>query len=124
MDKKNFTCPCCGYNGLEIKPYENMPDPPIHTADLKPPYLQHWGKASYDICVCCGFEYGLDDEPGGEFEPSTFEAYLQNWVQVENCKWFDIKLRPLNWNIAEQLKNADMSVPAYILDSKQLPVKK
>jgi hypothetical protein len=38
-----YTCPVCGFGGLS-----------------EPPYDEH-GNASFDICPCCGTEYGYHD---------------------------------------------------------------
>ena len=40
-EKKN-TCPVCNYDGL-----------------FDPPYDEN-GYGSYEICPCCGFQFGLD----------------------------------------------------------------
>lgn len=43
-----YNCSVCGYNNLNFKPYyEN-------------------GYASFQICPCCGFEFGYDDFPDKE----------------------------------------------------------
>ena len=36
-------CPVCGYIGLNEQPYDDN------------------GCPSYEICSCCGFEFGFDD---------------------------------------------------------------
>jgi len=69
-----FTCPCCGYKGLNEPAYENLLVLPV-PADLCPPYSNHYGMPSYEVCDCCGFEFGNDDEPGTS-EPVSFQAYL------------------------------------------------
>ena len=40
MEKKNYICPVCGYDGLEEPPYDET------------------GLGNYDICPCCGYEFG------------------------------------------------------------------
>lgn len=46
---------------------------------LAAPYAIHFGMPSYEVCPCCGFEFGFDDEPGSG-QPVTFEEYLAAWI--------------------------------------------
>jgi hypothetical protein len=64
--------PVCDYPGLSAKPYEMWP-PPEGTA-LHPLYEDQLGRASYEVCVRCGFEFGFDDDPG-EAPGKSFEVY-------------------------------------------------
>jgi len=58
----SYTCPCCGWGNLDQKPYKRWPDRlPV---DAMPPYEDSFGAASYEVCRCCGFEFGNDDNPG------------------------------------------------------------
>lgn len=41
-----YTCPVCGWAGLEDPPYNRF------------------GNPDYDICPCCGVEYGYQDADG------------------------------------------------------------
>ena len=50
-------------------------------------------RLSYDICECCGCEYGLDDD----------EDYYSDWV-ADGMKWFDDSYRPEGWSLEEQTK--------------------
>jgi hypothetical protein len=36
------------------------------------------GQASYEVCPCCGFEFGNDDNPGMA-EPVSFDEYRAEW---------------------------------------------
>lgn len=38
-------CPVCGFDGLDFKPYDEK------------------GFGTFEICPCCGFEFGCDDFP-------------------------------------------------------------
>lgn len=40
----NYCCPVCGFEGLEEPPYDEYNEP------------------SYEVCSCCGFEFGVDDD--------------------------------------------------------------
>lgn len=48
---------------------------------------------SFEICDCCGCEYGYDDRP----------SYRKAWIQ-QGAPWFNAKKRPQDWNLEEQLK--------------------
>ena len=43
---------------------------------------------SFDICNCCGCEYGCDDTA----------AYRQEWL-AKDAPWFNKKERPSDWNL-------------------------
>lgn len=101
-----FHCPCCGYEGLDCPAYQNL-GPPPWPRDVKPPYSVHFGPASYDVCACCGFEFGFDDEPGGDVTPITIDKYLDDWIR-RGCAWFTSSSRPDNWNLDEQLAKASI----------------
>src|SRR3990167_3593913 len=96
-------CPCCGFYGLNTPAYERLGDPPFSIPG-PPPYSQWFGPGSYDICPCCGFEYGFDDEPGGSAEPHTFDTYFQEWFKG-GCNWFTPAIKPSGWSIDAQLAN-------------------
>jgi hypothetical protein len=101
-----FVCPCCGYDGLEKPAYEKMRGSPI-PLDVVPPYSQEFGMPSYEVCACCGFEFGNDDEPGTS-DPISFQSYLADWIKG-GCVWFDLTKRPAHWSLDEQLKRAGIS---------------
>ena len=77
-----YICPVCGYPELGERP-----------CDVN-------GNPSYEICSCCGFEFGFDDSSNGV----VFEDYRKRWID-EGAKWFSPKKRPVSWNLSEQLKN-------------------
>lgn len=101
------SCPCCGFDGLSAASYARIPKFPRR--DLPPPYAQHFGLPSYEVCSCCGFEFGNDDDPGTS-KPVTFEAYLEDWVR-DGAQWFDASNRPSNWSLENQLDHAGIPVP-------------
>ena len=104
--KAEYVCPCCGYPGLDVPPYANMPPPPwpYHP---DPPYCVHYGDPSYDVCPCCGFEFGNDDDPGTA-PGVTFDHYRNEWI-AQGYHWFDIKKCPAKWSLAEQLRSAGIA---------------
>lgn len=95
-------CPCCGYPDLDRPAYAAMPatlDPlPL------PPYGAHWGAPSYEVCDCCGFEFGNEDDPGTA-APITFSDYLADWI-ADGERWFAPGKRPPGWSLAGQLRDA------------------
>lgn len=80
-----FICPVCGYKGLDEPAYNEYGDP------------------SYEICPCCGFEYGFDDHSEGY----TFESYREKWIK-EGYRFNRKENEPKDWNAdkaKEQLLN-------------------
>ena len=76
-----YICPVCGFPDLDEPPYDN-------------------GNPSYNICDCCGFEFGYDDGS----EEMSFETYRKKWID-EGAKWFTKESKPNNWNLKQQLLN-------------------
>ena len=70
-------CPVCGSPELTVPPYADCTG--TVPAGAEPPYDDVVGRASYEVCPSCGFEFGNDDNPGGDAEPSSFEQYRQEW---------------------------------------------
>lgn len=106
--KNEFVCPCCGYDKLSSPPYEELRGPPVD-GSLKPPYAQYFGMPSYEVCSCCGFEFGNDDDPGTR-EPDTFCGYLSDWI-ADGAIWFSPERRPSDWSLDRQLQKAGISLP-------------
>ncbi len=61
------------------------------------------------MCACCGFEFGNDDEPGTS-APTTFAAYLADWVR-DGAPWFDPARKPEEWSLEDQLREAGIVAP-------------
>ena len=80
-----YICPVCGYDKLMEEPFDKD------------------GNPSYEICNCCGFEFGYDDGSEGV----TPDFYRKEWIG-QGAKWFNIKFKPEEWNLQEQLKNIDL----------------
>jgi hypothetical protein len=91
---KNYTlteliniCPVCGYDKLLESPYDEF------------------GYPSYEICSCCGFEYGFDDSN----KKITFQKYRERWID-KGFQWFNKSKKPKEWNkeaLNIQLKNIE-----------------
>lgn len=71
-------CPVCGYDGLVEPPFDSD------------------GNPSYEICSCCGYEFGFDE--------ATYQEYRKTWID-RGAQWFNVKKRPLIWSLSEQLHN-------------------
>jgi hypothetical protein len=69
----------------------------------------HFGDPSYEVCGCCGYEYGYDDEPGAGAGLS-FEDYLKDWIAV-GCRWLFPGQKPDGWDLDEQLAQAGLERP-------------
>jgi len=102
VSKIKFPCLCCGWDQLDFKPYENYPECFVSTKNLKPPYHSIWGAASYEVCECCGFEFGNDDDPGGSLSPETFSSYRRDWIK-RGAKWLQGFSKPKGWVLERQL---------------------
>lgn len=102
-------CPCCGYEGLSATPYKNAPSIP-ETRGQKVPYRLLWGAASYELCSCCGFHFGADDEPNSDLEGATFEEHLDEWIAM-GCNWLYEADQPANWDLEAQLRAAGIEKP-------------
>lgn len=103
----SYTCPCCGWDNLDQKPYKRWPDRlPV---DAMPPYEDSFGAASYEVCRCCGFEFGNDDNPGTA-TPESFESYRASWMR-SGARWFSESLRPSSWSLDDQLGRAGIDPP-------------
>lgn len=61
-------CPVCGYDDHVYPPYDE---------DINP---------SYDICSCCGFQFGVDDDV--EIEDGVFMEKKDTHTQFRN-NWID-----------------------------------
>jgi hypothetical protein len=51
-----------------------------------PPYVNQLGRGSYEVCARCAFEFGFDDNPGGNLAGDSFESYRATWI-AEGRPW-------------------------------------
>ncbi len=81
MNKAKTYCTICGYD-LHFYP---------------------WGKdgktPSFDICPCCGVEFGHED-----IDEDSIKEYRAEWI-TNGKRWFDKKKKPDNWDYEEQITN-------------------
>jgi hypothetical protein len=68
---------------------------------LKNPIYDNNGNGTYEICVCCGFEYGCDDFPDKQI---SYKNWRETWIK-NGCKWFSKSTPPpRDWNPKIQLQ--------------------
>jgi len=79
-----YLCPVCGFNKLNEEPFSKKNEP------------------SYEICPCCGFEFGFN----GENNKRSFNDYRQRWI-ADGAIWFSAEVKPKDWNYKKQLENLD-----------------
>jgi hypothetical protein len=77
-------CPVCGWPELA--------EPPRNAS----------GAASFEICPCCGFEFGFDDDDQG----LTYEAARARWVAAGMKWWSTSRPSPANWKALDQFTRA------------------
>lgn len=62
-----------------------------------------WGEdgnyPSYEICSCCGVEFGNED-----YKIESIRRYREEWIK-KGSAWFEPSEKPEEWNREEQLKN-------------------
>lgn len=86
MDVAKFSCSVCGYPGLKQPPRSKS------------------GGPSDQICPCCGFHFGYDDDARG----ISYETWRIAWTN-EGMRWFSTRtMPPLNWEPEQQLRNAGL----------------
>ena len=81
------TCPICGW-------------PELH----EPP-RNDFGGASFEICPCCGFEFGFDDDDQGV----TYEQARKRWSGGGMQWWSPSRPAPAPWNATRQLAGAGLA---------------
>jgi hypothetical protein len=83
----NHPCPVCGWPHLHLPPRSES------------------GGASFELCPCCGFEFGFDDDDEG----LTYEAARARWVAAGMPWWSLSRAVPDDWNPAQQLARAGLA---------------
>ena len=81
------TCPVCGW-------------PELH----EPPRRESGG-ASFEICPCCGFEFGFDDDDQGR----TYKQARARWIDGGMTWWSTSRPAPPGWHPAPQLARAGLT---------------
>ncbi len=81
MIEVKYVCPICGF------------------PELSEPPRNEFGVPSFDMCNCCGVEFGYED-----CTPDEIIKYREKWIK-DGCKWALEDDKPANWSLEEQLKN-------------------
>lgn len=76
IQERIWACPVCYEPVLAVKPYAAWP--PEDLGAYGPPYEDHLGEPSNEVCPSCGFAFGRGDPPGTAPGPS-FEAHREAW---------------------------------------------
>ena len=87
MINNTTSCPVCGFD-LGFLPWDN-------------------GSASFEICPCCGIQFGYTDVAGGDIEQRIllYADWRLDWIK-EGMQWDKGRSAPPdNWDPQEQLKN-------------------
>jgi hypothetical protein len=80
------TCPVCGYNGLHEPAYDRF------------------GCSSFEICPCCGVEFGYQDAR------RSHESLRAEWV-AKGMPWHShVKVPPPGWDPAQQLRSVTQNL--------------
>jgi len=83
-NKQVYVCPVCGYPDLDEAAYDEF------------------GCSSYNICPCCGTEFGYDDS-------TVIHADLRKkWISGGMLWWSQYKQAPDGWDPILQLGAAGM----------------
>lgn len=90
METNDHMCPVCGYPDL----------------DRQPRTEENGG--SYEICVSCGFQFGVSDDDSGY----TDESWRAAWI-ADGMKWRSVATpQPPGWEPKTQLKSTGFAPPA------------
>ena len=73
-------CPVCGYNGLHEPAYDRF------------------GCSSFEICPCCGTEFGYQDAG------RSHESLRREWI-AKGMPWHFPDARPARWDPVQQLRS-------------------
>ena len=65
----------------------------------EPPWGETGKFPTYDICDCCGVEFGYEDST-----VESVQRYRHEWVKG-GCQWFNASARPADWKYEEQARN-------------------
>jgi hypothetical protein len=85
----NFTCSFCGFPDLDQPPFDET------------------GAPSFEICPCCGGEFGYNDA-----SQEAEKEYRRKWIQ-NGAQWFDSSLKPTDWKLRNQLLNIGINLDAF-----------
>jgi hypothetical protein len=81
MRKRDNNCRVCGY---EL---------------LAPPWGHDGHSPTWEICPCCGTEFGYED-----CTPASARNMREKWI-LSGKKWFDVSKKPNDWSFDRQQEN-------------------
>lgn len=76
---KCYTCLVCGYDKLDETP------------------IDEYGYKTFEVCSCCGFEFGYHDDDLGY----TYRGYLEEWID-KGAIWYSLP-KPEDFDLKKQL---------------------
>lgn len=112
-----YKCLVCGYPGMDAPQFASIPMSP-HPIRVDPPFQDHWGFPSYDVCPCCAYEAGNDDSFSKD-DPNFAKDFLVQWY-ADGANWLVSGLKPENWDLIKQLKKAGICIPEEIRISRAI----
>lgn len=66
---------------------------------VDPPWGEDAQSPTYDICDCCGVEFGY-----GDCTLVAIKAFRHKWLS-KGANWKYPEAKPENWTLEEQMKN-------------------
>ncbi|MEM5370068.1 hypothetical protein V4C53_29075 [Paraburkholderia azotifigens] len=64
-----------------------------------PPWGDDGEDPSWEICPCCGTEFGYED-----CTPVSAKRKREQWIAA-GCPWFDRKKKSLDWDLKRQCEH-------------------
>jgi hypothetical protein len=64
-----------------------------------PPWGEDGASPNFQICPCCGVEFGYED-----CSTTAVRSYRKSWIDA-GALWFEPKKRPSDWKVENQLKS-------------------
>lgn len=86
MPSVKCTCPICGYPDLDEPAYNSS------------------GSPSFDICSCCGVQFGYNDTRW------THDELRDCWIKL-GMSWWSPLPKPQGWDPIKQMKAAGLWSP-------------
>lgn len=82
-----YYCLVCGYRGLIAPQYDSE------------------GLPNFELCICCGYQAGYDDDDQGH----SIESYRKWWFE-RGAPWCHLEDKPKDWDLKKQLKNINIII--------------
>ena len=95
--KKKYIYLLCGYPGLEEGHF-------VRIENGKKNYSNPKGTPTFEICPCCGTEFGFSEYDFKTESKKSWEKIRKEWID-NGAEWFMIKMKPHHWDLNKQLLN-------------------